>query len=81
MCRKYNFKSVFGCFFCYILFHSVLANALPPDIPFRIIAIRHGEKDEAGADVPLTNGIAHPTYDQTLDPQGYQRSAYLVGFF
>ncbi|QVL55673.1 MAG: hypothetical protein KFB95_00260 [Simkaniaceae bacterium] len=63
-----------------LLSFSAASYALPPGYPYRIITVRHGEKNTTGPAIPLSPGILNPVFTQGLDVQGYQRAAYLVGY-
>lgn len=53
---------------------------LPPNVPFRIIAVRHAEKDLTARAQSLTPGQHLPVFVQGLDTVGFQRAAYLTGY-
>ena len=63
-----------------LLSFSAASYALPPGYPYRIITVRHGEKNTTGPTIPLSPGIPNPVFTQGLDVQGYQRAEYLVGY-
>jgi hypothetical protein len=63
-----------------LLSFSATSYALPAGYPYRIITVRHGEKNTKGPSIPLTNGVPNPVFTQGLDVQGYQRAEYLVGY-
>ena len=64
----------------FLLLFSAIGYALPAGYPYRIITVRHGEKNTAGPAIPLSPGIPNPVFTQGLDVQGYQRAEYLVGY-